>query len=42
MAPRRRPQNESIESELICDTDPDEYVEDTESDEDEDEYDDED
>ena len=34
MAHRRNFRNEDIESELICDTDSDDHVEDTESDED--------
>lgn len=39
MAHRRNLRNENIESELNCDIDSDDYVEDTESDEDEDYYD---
>jgi hypothetical protein len=38
MGPRRKLCDEDIKSKLICDTNSDEYIEDTESDEDEDVY----
>jgi len=41
MAPRRKFHGEDIKSQLICDTDSDDYAEDIESDKDENDYNDE-